>query len=448
MKPAWWPGLGLLSVGLVVASGCERSPALAPRTTASARERTNRVEQPAELVAEPTGRTVVVWISVDGMRGDYVDQAQTPFFHRLMKEGAFTRRLVPVFPSLTFPSHVSEVTGASVNRHGIIGNAIFDRKNDRRWSHPNVASEILCEPIWTTVKRGGPRVLVHDWPVSQQQVGEFKADYFDRTFDTGLSDLERLNRLIDTWSNDKQAAPLQLIMGYVIGPDKAGHKYGPNAPPTKAAVEETDHLLGDFFQRVQAVFAKKMSRSDTLYFLMTTDHGMEDVKVMLNLRLMCGSAWSDEMRLVVSSSVGNIFLDRLGPPPVRQQIVQKLLEVLETYGFAHAYAREDLPEPWDYGHLWRTGDVVISLDPGFMFSEKEGPAMRVIEPAEGPLGMHGYPPADFPHMWGFMAIWRSGKPLGGIDMGELDSRRLHATVAKWLGVKPAETAVQEAIALP
>src|SRR4051812_2968138 len=61
-----------------------------------------------------SGRTVVVWISIDGMRHDYVDRYQLPTLGRLMREGAYSRQLVPVFPSLTFPSHASEITGVSV----------------------------------------------------------------------------------------------------------------------------------------------------------------------------------------------------------------------------------------------------------------------------------------------------------------------------------------------
>jgi hypothetical protein len=237
-------------------------------------------------------------------------------------------------------------------------------------------------------------------------------------------------------------------MGYVAAVDKAGHKYGPDAPETRSSIEETDRLLADFFQRTQKLFAKKMDAADTLYFLISTDHGMDDVRVILNLQLMCGSAWNEEMRLVTSGSIGNIFLERLGPPPARKPHLDKLLEILKAYDFAQAFARDQLPKQWEYAHPTRTGDVVVSLDSGYMFSERKGPAMQTIDPGDGPLGMHGYPPSDNPKMLGFTAIWRSKNPLGGVELGEVDSRLLHATVAKWLEVKPAATAVPEAIDLP
>lgn len=407
---------------------------------------TGQPAQSGEALSEP--RTVVVWVSMDGMRGDYVDRAAAKFCHRLMAEGAFSRELVPVFPSITFPAHVSQATGASVNRHGIIANAIYDERRGRRWSYPNVASTLLCEPIWNTVKRGGKRVLVHDWPVSHQQTGRFRADYFDQKFDASLTDEQRLNRLIDTWNHDAGNPPLQLLMGYVSDVDKAGHKYGPRAPETTAAIEATDALLAHFFQQCQQVFAEKMTGRDTLYLMLSADHGMDDVRVVLNPRLMCGSIWNDEMRVVASANVAHLFLERLGPPPARQPYIEKLKARLNTYDFAKAYARDELPEEWEYNHPTRTGDLVIVVDPGYFFSEKEGPELCVIDPAHGPLGMHGYPAADNPKMLGFLAIWRSGKSLGGVNLGPVDSRRLHATVAHLLHVSPARTAVQKPIELP
>lgn len=395
--------------------------------------------------AEP--RTVVVWISVDGMRGDYVDLNEVPFLRRLVREGAYTKQYRPVFPSLTFPSHVSQVTGANVDKHGIILNAIYDNQRDRKWSYPNVASEVLCEPIWNTAKRQGRRALVYDWPVSQQQVGEYKADYFDQAYDPALTDEQRLDRMIKTWEDDVNDQPLQLVMGYCSSVDKAGHKYGPNAPEVKKAVEQADALLARTFAKCDAIFREKMSPDDTLYFVVTTDHGMDDLKVIVNLQQICDSAWHDEMRVVASGSVGHIFLERLGPPPARKPLVKALLKMLEQYTFAKAYAKDDLPAEWGYNHPTRTGDVVVSLDNGYMFSERGGPSLQVTDGIDGPLGMHGYSVDANPKMLGFMAIYRSGKPLGGKDLGEIDSRRMHATVAKWLNIEPAETAVPEPLVL-
>src|SRR5690606_10417058 len=101
----------------------------------------------------------VLWISIDGVRPDYIDRGETPTLDRLMREGAFTRDLVPVFPSLTFPSHVSLATGTKVREHGITGNSFIDisrtrpGRSVRPFRYPPWADMLEAEPIWLTAAR-------------------------------------------------------------------------------------------------------------------------------------------------------------------------------------------------------------------------------------------------------------------------------------------------------
>src|SRR5437764_5993639 len=84
-----------------------------------------RHHNPATIAPFP-GRTVVVWISMDGVRPDYLDRAATPLFHRLIGEGWYSKQLITIVPSLTFPSHVSEATGVPAAVHGIPANDFYD----------------------------------------------------------------------------------------------------------------------------------------------------------------------------------------------------------------------------------------------------------------------------------------------------------------------------------
>jgi predicted AlkP superfamily pyrophosphatase or phosphodiesterase len=53
------------------------------------------------------GQATVIWISIDGLRNDYVQRAQAPTLMRLEKEGAYTNRERAIFPSLTFPNQIN-----------------------------------------------------------------------------------------------------------------------------------------------------------------------------------------------------------------------------------------------------------------------------------------------------------------------------------------------------
>ena len=69
---------------------------------------------------------IVVVLSWDGVRHDYPERAELPGLSRLQSEGVRARRLTPVYPSKTFPGHVSIATGTYPDVHGIVDNHFFD----------------------------------------------------------------------------------------------------------------------------------------------------------------------------------------------------------------------------------------------------------------------------------------------------------------------------------
>ena len=73
------------------------------------------------LAASPAraGAPTVILLSWDGTRWDYPDRRKLPALERMAREGVRAERLIPVFPTSTFPNHVSLATGAPVDRHGI-----------------------------------------------------------------------------------------------------------------------------------------------------------------------------------------------------------------------------------------------------------------------------------------------------------------------------------------
>ena len=60
------------------------------------------------------GEPVVILLSWDGVRYDYLKRGEFPALARIQRDGTQAEKLVTVFPSLTFPSHVSLATGANV----------------------------------------------------------------------------------------------------------------------------------------------------------------------------------------------------------------------------------------------------------------------------------------------------------------------------------------------
>jgi len=102
----------------------------------------------------------LILVSIDGFRWDYMDLYPTPNLNRIAAAGVRAERLLPVFPTLTFPNHYSIATGLYPANHGLVGNefpdharnkwyALHDRESiEDRWFYQG-------EPIWVTAETQG-----------------------------------------------------------------------------------------------------------------------------------------------------------------------------------------------------------------------------------------------------------------------------------------------------
>src|SRR4051794_350312 len=77
---------------------------------------TGTMEEPMD------GIETVLLFSIDGMRPDGMQQADTPNIDRLIVGGALTLAARTVLPSITLPCHTSMFRGVPPERHGITAN--------------------------------------------------------------------------------------------------------------------------------------------------------------------------------------------------------------------------------------------------------------------------------------------------------------------------------------
>lgn len=408
-------------------------------SAASARAAEAAARPPLELPKE--GRRTVVWISIDGIRSDYLSRGDFPTLHRLLREGAFSRQLVPVFPSLTFPSHVSQATGVRPGVHGITGNVFYDRQTREHYYYPPDGRLLDAEPIWLTATRQGIRTAVSDWTLSHGQHGAVRTAYHGERFDKRLTDKQRLEQLLRAWENDSaQPEPLRLLMGYMEGPDGTGHQYGPDSPEIAKKLEQVDRDLEQFLQQALALWQRTRKEGDTFYLLITTDHGMAKVERLVNLDALAGLDGETGIASAFSGNVAHVFFDDPHIATRQPQRVEALLKRVRQQNFAKAYRRDELPPQWQLDHPTRTGDVVIVLEPGYAFGNRIPGLLAAPAEVAGPQGMHGYDPQTNEQMLGCMVLWRAETPLGGVDLGRVDALRLHPTVAALLGIEPAAKA--------
>ena len=131
----------------------------------------------------------VLMISVDGMKPEYVTQADAyglriPFLRSLMRDGTYADGVIGVWPTVTYPSHTTLLTGVAPAEHGIYANTEFDpmRKLDGAWYW--YASEIRVPTLWGAAHAAGLRTASVGWPVS---VGAASIDFLIPEYWRGTS---------------------------------------------------------------------------------------------------------------------------------------------------------------------------------------------------------------------------------------------------------------------
>lgn len=101
---------------------------------------------------------VLLVVSFDGFRPDYVRPDVTPNLARFRDAGAAPPYMRPVFSTKTFVNHFSMATGLYAESHGILDNIMFDRNGDPMVdTYEQFHYDESVVPIWV-------RSLVHRLP--------------------------------------------------------------------------------------------------------------------------------------------------------------------------------------------------------------------------------------------------------------------------------------------
>src|SRR5262245_25705822 len=125
-------------------------------------------------------RTAIL-LSLDGVAADYLENEKYETFDQFKKDGVFGR-LLPPFPSLTFPSHISIATGCTPGEHGIVANRFIDKKRGE-FKYSGDPEWMECEPIWVSVERQNRKSAIVQWPVSYGKWHGISASRFSSEYD-------------------------------------------------------------------------------------------------------------------------------------------------------------------------------------------------------------------------------------------------------------------------
>jgi arylsulfatase A-like enzyme len=370
----------------------------------------------------------VILLSWDGMRHDYPDRGDFPGLKRMQNEGVRADRLTPVYPSSTFPAHVSLATGTYPDRHGIVDNQFFDRTTTRNGGSYRMSSDadwIQAEPLWIAAQRQGVATATYFWVGSETDWHGQRTRYRIAPFDGQRPESAKVDQIL-AWLRLPESERPRLIMSYWAGADDTGHRFGPNSDRIIEQVESQDVQL-------QRLLAGIDAQWQTTTLIIVSDHGMAETNDYIDLRAALARA-GITARVSGGEAVAQIVI---AEPDNDAQGVARAGAVLAAIDGVEVHAGSALPDWMRLSHPTRTGDWVVTTEPPHTLSRPsgfEGGLAAVMSAMGWSFGGHGYRP-DRVDMGGiFFALGRGVR--NDVKLPMVRQVDVAATVAQLLGIDP------------
>ena len=325
---------------------------------------------------------IVIVISLDGLRFDYLERTETEAFSYITKEGARASSLVPVYQSSTFPTHVTMATGVTPDLHGILHNSFYDKERGS-FSYSPDASWIQSEPVWSIVENQDIKTATYFWVGSETDWRETSISYSKAPFNGRISEKEKLDQILEWLDMDIDLRP-RLIMSWWHGTDSVAHQKGATHPDVFKQLNKQDKIL---FQLIEEISLRNIWDKVTL--LVVSDHGMSDVSNFINLKEIL-KLNSIDARISTGPAVAHIFLDK-------KEELKRAISSLQENQHLSVWSKEDLPKEFNMFNETRTGDVIVTTSIPNMLVTRSN--------SNPPIGMHGYNPKENKHMHGIFLAY-------------------------------------------
>lgn len=410
IKPDSWTA-AITALLLVFLAACQQpqlqQPGVAADVTASAPGETAQGSGGVNA-AHQQDKPYLILVSIDGFRWDYMDLYPTPNIDRVAAAGSRVERLLPVFPTLTFPNHYSIATGLYPANHGLVANDFPDPARNTWYALKNRSTVedpafYGGEPIWVTAETQGMVAAAFFFVGTEAAVQGVSPTHW-RSFDKSISGEDRVDQVLAWLAEPPESRP-HLYTLYFENVDDYSHWYGPGSEESIEAISKVDAYIGRLLNGLE-----KLPHADRVNTMLVSDHGqgtfLEDPQAF---------ALDEHVDLADSTIIEGgayLFMHFNEDDPARAREIVDTVNKHWSHG--QAYVPADTPEQWHVDDNPRFPDVMLIPDAGFaVLSSSEKLAHKIT------AGDHGWAPeANAMHGF-FVASGPNIKP--GITLGPVRS---------------------------
>ena len=414
----------------------------------------------------PAAKPFLALISIDGMKPEAILDADAhglhvPNLRALLSDGVYATGVRGVLPTLTYPSHMTLMTGASPARHGIYSNTTFDPfgRNQHGWYW--YSEDVRVPTLWDAAHAAHLRTANVYWPTS---VGAQITYNVPQIWRSGTDDDLKLQRALstphllqelssrlgrfpggmeETVAEDEIRARFvvrlletrhpDFMTIYFTGLDTAEHEAGPFSEPANRALERIDTLIGS----LRTVIGSEMGARANI--CVVSDHGFAAVEHDVNLYsafLAAGLFSVDKDNKVTgwqampwpAGGAAAVMLASPDDVALRDRVAGLLQSLASdpANGIDRILTHEELLAAGGFPDA----AFLVAFRPGFEFGNSFTPPL-ISAPSN--RGMHGYLP-DRPEMRS--SFFLVGPQVAhGRSLGEIDMRQIAPTLAALLHLR-------------
>ena len=375
--------------------------------------------------ASPSSRAIVILVSIDGFRWDYLDRFKPPALSALAAAGVRAEGLIPQFPSKTYPNHYSIVTGMRPAHHGILSNTMIDPAIPRRFtlSDRTALADPRWwggEPIWNTVEAQGRKASALFWPGSETAIGGHHATFW-APYDGRMSNTDQVAKTLEWLALPERRRPSFLTL-YFSEVDSTGHNRGPDSSEVRDAVTQVDAAIAQLVAGV-----RRAGLEGGTHYVVVSDHGMAqlsaDRMIMLDALIPL-----DTVDVIDWSPV-------LGVAP-RNGDVETVYRALKgKHPALDVYKGADLPARFGLAGHPRLPPIVGIAAEGWHITSNADVKRWSTEGGHAPGGNHGYDPR-VRSMQGLL-IATGPRLRQGARVPPIENIHIYDLLCALLGVEPA-----------
>ena len=361
-------------------------------------------------------KPLVLLSSIDGFKPSYLSKSSAPNLFELANRGMMAQGLISAFPSVTFPNHVTIVTGQTPDHHGIVNNTMTDPGTTQRFS---LGSREAVEnpfwwqeskPIWIAARKQGKVASTLFWPGSETTIDGLRPNDWLR-YDHDMSHETRIKTLVG-WLSRPPAERPDFATLYFADVDSAGHSAGPDSQAVQDSVKKVDDSIGELSREL-----KRLGLLERTTWIIVSDHGMASSPVE--------KVVSAQGLLANFPAARWEWLGALAGVRLNGASSEGVMQALSTLPHASCWPKADLPKRYRFGTHRRIPEIVCLAEVGYSLTDN--PARK------GPLGQHGYDPEDL-SMHGLLIV--AGNRIQSGTLGLVNNLEIYGLMCRLLGITP------------